>query len=293
MPKYDKQNNFSEGLAAVNIGYKTEMTDQMYDPREGYYEQTISEGKWGYIDERQNLVIPVVYDRARDFSGGIALVELDKKEFFINKKGEKVFDFLYDNISQFEEGLALVRKSEKKGFINNRGEEIIPLLYDDGHCFKEGLAPVKHEKLWGYINTNNEFVIAPAYSDASPFYEGLARVKHNAKYGCINKAGTAILPCLYDELDFHKIGLIEVKLNGKFVYFNYTGKQISATYDYSNQFYTGEFCVVGNGGKHSYDYSSIEGAKWGVINSRGEEVAPLTYNNFREAAAEMKKLETL
>lgn len=45
MKTYDKENSFHDGFAAVNVGFKDLLTDRMYDPREGYMRETISEGK--------------------------------------------------------------------------------------------------------------------------------------------------------------------------------------------------------------------------------------------------------
>lgn len=49
-------------------------------------------GKWGYMDDKGNMVIPAQYDAVWDFSDGKAEVKLGKEFFFINKKNEKVSD---------------------------------------------------------------------------------------------------------------------------------------------------------------------------------------------------------
>jgi len=77
----------------------------MYDPREGYYYETINERKWGYINEEDIEVIPVIYIEAGNFSEGIALVKLNGENFFIDKTGKRLFDFIYDTIWSFQEGL--------------------------------------------------------------------------------------------------------------------------------------------------------------------------------------------
>ena len=46
--------------------------------------------KWGFKDEKGDIVIPFIYDYARDFKEGKAGVKLNKKWFYINEKGERV-----------------------------------------------------------------------------------------------------------------------------------------------------------------------------------------------------------
>ena len=53
-PQYEAAGRFYEGLAPVMLG-----------------------GKWGYIDERNNVVIDFIYDRAYPFSEGLAVVGKD------------------------------------------------------------------------------------------------------------------------------------------------------------------------------------------------------------------------
>jgi len=47
-------------------------------------------GKVGYIDKYDKLVIPIKYDEAGDFSNSFAKVKLGYEEFYIDKNGNKV-----------------------------------------------------------------------------------------------------------------------------------------------------------------------------------------------------------
>ena len=46
--------------------------------------------KWGYMDDKGNMVIPAQYDIAWDFSDGKAKVIIGNEKFFINKENKKV-----------------------------------------------------------------------------------------------------------------------------------------------------------------------------------------------------------
>ncbi|WP_218240810.1 WG repeat-containing protein [Comamonas fluminis] len=64
-PKYKNTKDYSEGLVAVQA----------------------KNGKWGYLDERQNWAIPPKFEDARDFKGGRASVKLGGNWGFIDKRG--------------------------------------------------------------------------------------------------------------------------------------------------------------------------------------------------------------
>jgi hypothetical protein len=60
--------NFSSGMAQITIDYRT-----------------------GYINDKFELVIPPIYEFARDFDGDLAYVKFEEKEGYINKKGQWVW----------------------------------------------------------------------------------------------------------------------------------------------------------------------------------------------------------
>ena len=72
--KYDYVGSFREDLAVV-----------------------MRNGKYGYIDRKGKLVIPLRYDYAYSFSEGLARVYLHEQCGFIDKSGFQVIPFKYDN----------------------------------------------------------------------------------------------------------------------------------------------------------------------------------------------------
>lgn len=60
--------NFSSGMAQITLDYKT-----------------------GYINKNFQMVIPPIYEFARDFDGDLAYVKFEDKEGYINKKGRWVW----------------------------------------------------------------------------------------------------------------------------------------------------------------------------------------------------------
>jgi hypothetical protein len=99
------------------------------------------------------------YDVIHPFKNGIAKVEKDKKQGFINTTGEEFVPCKYDNIYPWEDKRAKVEIANKYGFINEAGEEYIPVKYDYIGPFKNGLAIVALNGRRGLINEAGEEVV--------------------------------------------------------------------------------------------------------------------------------------
>ena len=69
------------------------------------------DGKYGYINERGEMVIPCQYDSAGNFSSnGLARVKIDGKYGYINEKGEVVIPAEYSYVTMDGGGLIFVKK---------------------------------------------------------------------------------------------------------------------------------------------------------------------------------------
>ena len=105
--KYKMAKPFSEGLAAVKIN-----------------------GKYGFIDKDEKLVIPCLYSYASIFSEGLCAVVFHKKLGFIDYKNEVVIPFQYDYDTResylFDDEYACVAKKREDnklvyGYIDKDG----------------------------------------------------------------------------------------------------------------------------------------------------------------------------
>lgn len=156
-------------------------------------------GKRGYINTEGKIIIPLKYDAAEPFSGGIAHVT-NKKFHFIDKKGNTIFS-LPDSLTGgiFNEELVMVSNGYKYGYMDKTGKIIIPLVYDFTIRFSEGLAAVKKNKKWGFIDKNGHTVISFLYDDDPfgryelfDFKDGYAQVMKGDSITLIDKKGTEI-----------------------------------------------------------------------------------------------------
>ena len=128
-------------------------------------------GKYGFKDNKGNVVIPHQFHFAHDFSDGMAIV--------VNEIGEV-------------------------GYINTKGELAIPYQYDtmaesDGNNFHEGLCAVvvdgSHEWV-SYIDKTGKLAFEGVFSYGGDFSEGLAAVSttgENARSGYIDHDGKMVI----------------------------------------------------------------------------------------------------
>ena len=170
--KYERVQEFSEGLAAVSLNWK-----------------------WGFIDKTGKEITSLKYDSIDDFSEGLAAVSLNWKWGFIDKIGKEVIPIKYDYVRSFSEGLAVVKINSKYGYIDKIGKEITSLKYDSVYDFSEGLAVVEINGKYGYINKKGNEVIPLRYDIAWNFSGGKAKVEINDKEFYIDEKGNCVEYC--------------------------------------------------------------------------------------------------
>lgn len=159
-------------------------------------------GKFGYINNKGQIVINPQFDYAYDFSEGLAKVKTSNKYGFINKKGIIVINPVFEDVSDFQEGMAKFKENGKFGFINIKGEKVIKSTYTSAGDFNSGVAKVIEEQgFWiqegGYINKTGKVVITFKGSDFGDFSEGLAAINIDGKYGYINTNATIVIKPQY------------------------------------------------------------------------------------------------
>lgn len=188
-------------------------------------------GKWGFLGDDWNLVIPAIYDEVDYFSNGVAAVSLDGKWGYITVNGQSLLDNNYDQAGPFFNNQAWVKINNNYLIIDNRGIVLREYKYEE----VEGILPYpanlylfEKEGRYGYLD-NRGIVINAIYDEASPFdddaafvtikdesffidingevinfnndykfqeafSEGLALVSNGNEYGYINRTGNLIIP---------------------------------------------------------------------------------------------------
>ncbi|MBQ6836503.1 MAG: WG repeat-containing protein [Clostridia bacterium] len=197
----------------------------------------------------------------------------------VNTKGEFVLQPDFDYISDFQNGMAVVGKNGKYGIVNTIGEFVLEMCFDGLKAFEnDRYAPAKSGEKWGYINKKGDFVIEPQFDDAHSFAGGkYARIEIDRLQGLIDRAGNIIVEPEFAPVgeirdDMAIVTEIEQKRFGVKPHFSVLNIRTGELkwIDYDN---VGNFAE--NGLARVYKF-----ARWGFINTEGEEVIPL---QFREA----------
>lgn len=184
----------------------------------------IEDGKWGYVDHNRKVVIPFQFEHANPFHEGIARVSLNKKFFFIDKRGRRVtpaFDWAFD----FHEGLAAVIVGHNVGYIHRDGSFAIPPIHHSasGIDFSEGLVAVRVKGKVGFMDRTGKIVIPPKYDDVFPFSSGLAPVQLGGKWGYVDKKGNVAIPIQHQFAEMFSEGVAAVDLDGQGQYIKPNG----------------------------------------------------------------------
>ena len=227
----------SEGKEIIPISYRWIYTDKIDD---NIPIVAKLDGKEGYINTKNEWVIPPTYRDAFAFRQGVAIVKKGRNYMCINLKGEAVIqDFdnyviepsdntyivgvrkeckymvydlngnLLDTYDGFinnwsDDAIFAVKKGGKWGYIDGYGKVIIPLEYEEVGNFSEGLAAVRKDGKWGYINLKNEVVIPIEFTNrgVSSFKNGVATYYTDSGIGLINLKGEIIAEPKYNSIEY-------------------------------------------------------------------------------------------
>ena len=152
-----------------------------------------SNGKYGFLNRKMEIIIPCRYEGAYIFKEGMAQVRSNNLSGYINTLGKEIIPCKYETTFQFSEGLAAVKEKGKWGFIDKQGKIIIDFKYDNACDFSEDIACVNLNGRNGYINKKENFsLIDSEFSWIEGFDNGMAEIVKKGKHYFINKRGTIL-----------------------------------------------------------------------------------------------------
>ena len=166
-------------------------------------------GKFGYINEEGEEVIPLKYEAATLFDGNIASVQFGETWGAINKDGKTVIDFKYKAMGNFQDGYAVAKnKKNKWSLIDVKDKSLFPFKYEFLTPMNdEGVAIAKNKGKYGLIDQAGE-IIVPFKYDFEEKYAGLLQIcegyiwlKKDNKWGTVDHSGKNIIPFKYDVLN--------------------------------------------------------------------------------------------
>lgn len=92
---------------------------------EGLYWISKGSGKCGYYNiKKGNIAIPCIYDDLSfNFCEGLIYAKKNGKYGFLNSSNEIIIQFNYDEVSDFSEGFAVVQRYGKYGYVDRYGND--------------------------------------------------------------------------------------------------------------------------------------------------------------------------
>lgn len=282
------------------------------------YQRISNSSSWGFKDTTGNIIIPLgKYSFLNPIDEqGMILAKKDGKEGFIDINENVLIPFIYDDVGVFSKSvdLAPAAKNKKQGFINRKGEIIIPFEYDYAsyvrYFYEPGIAVLLKNGKYGVINAENKTIIPFIYSkiDFSRGNEVIIAWQQD-KWACFSTTGKQLSdfnnyeivkksPLGYLPADSKNLPIL-VKIEGNKEYFSKlynNDKYLNASdkeqremearggtkyayldknhnfivpfgmYDYADVFGLGRKAIVANKGKY------------GIIDEHGKLALPLEYD---------------
>lgn len=172
----------------------------------------VLKGSFHVIDEIGRVLTKKGYNFISMYIDGRAMFSNNDKHGkfrygYLNKAGEEVIPLQYESASDFKGGIAVVKvKEEKFALIDRNGSEIVQLNYFFVGNYGDGLLSFRRglNEKYGYLNTQGNIIINPRFAAAGAFENGRAVVnvadEFQNKYGLINKEGMNIIEAIYNDV---------------------------------------------------------------------------------------------
>lgn len=157
-------------------------------------------GKYGYMNATGKVVVKAKFQRALEFSEGLAAVKVNRTWGYIDTTGKFKIEPNFADCGPFTNNRAIVtNKEEQEVYIDKHGN-VIPIQlkqYYKLNDFREDMAVINTKDGKGYIDTSGNVVVPPQYQIAHDFHDGLALVSYGSMNGYINKSGDIIIDSKY------------------------------------------------------------------------------------------------
>lgn len=228
--------------------------------------------KWGYFNDKGEIVISPSFKAVNYFSEGLAPVQtLDDKWGYIDKKGKFVIAPKFIEATVFVDGKAFVVEENKRPIcIDKKGKSLFTIKDSEivSRFFSNGTAIIVKEidgdPKCGVIDSKGKILIDCQYENIAPagdindkdldLFAVAKKINDDICWGLMNKKGKVIIPFQYSSSTIFSDGLVGLrdKKNDKWGFYDKDGKVVIAPqFDEVSPFNEG-LAAVKIGGKCGY-----------------------------------------
>ena len=252
---------------------------------------------WGYVDESGKEIIPLgVYEFLNPIDEmNMILAKKNGKNGYIDIHQNILIPFDYDDLGVFSDnGIVPAKKQGKSGGLDRKGNIVIPFMYDElGYFYKSNLAVVKKDGKYGFIDGTGKIVIPIKFENANQtMSDNVVIASQNKKWAFFTNQGKQLTDFIYDEVkrdyinndkedSYFKGGVAIVLKNNKPHFLDKNLSEIKTTelYDNAESFTDNGFSIV------------EKNEKFGVISNDGKIVLHSIYSSIEHPQQYSNKLE--
>ena len=225
------------------------------------------DGKWGYVNEKENFKIKAMFDMAHPYTETLvngnlpvvsARVVYGGKYGVLAKTGLFLYEPEFDSLSEFDRGVSVFTRNGVYGFLTAAGDILADGLEDMKLFDEYGMAWFKKDGRWGVYGLDGNVLINNEYDKIPDVTWGVfSQLEKDGKYGFFyypEKRVVLDADCdaiFFDESDDE---LILCSRGGLLGCFHVVGKQIlPIEYEQITGFKDGRIVVVKDGKFGLYD----------------------------------------
>lgn len=267
-------------LLFVAVSCKPQNTDLNVTESQSF-SRVMGEKSWGFVNQNGDTIIPLnKYKFLNPIDEeGMILAHSNGKSGYINIKQDTIIPFIYDDLSVFSHGLAPAKKNSKYGYLDRKGNVVIPFKYEnESHFYKCRLASAKLNGKYGFIDQSGNEVIPIQFEKVrSNKIDSLVCAMKNGKWAFFSCSGKQLTDFKYDKITesyyddrnytYFQKGLCRVEKDGKVAYINNEFNEIVpfGAYEVGEPFRNQLAIVAQNG-------------RYGIIDTLGQTIVPLKYD---------------
>lgn len=248
-------------------------------------------GKFGVIDVKGAVVIPLIYDKLR-YGGGLFAAKKGESCGYLRRDGQVALPFTkeWEENEWFCSGLAPVKKDGLWGFIDVNGRFVIPPVYQDAwpHDADSGLARIQKDGLWGWVDRSGSETVKPTWYEARDFSDGRAAVRkeENGQWGFVDVNGRLVIPLEFSRASDFSEGHAEVERDWITMLVDIDGQKVLGLADIYKDVTVDDWQGLTRRWEQRNNYTDgvavamtreDGGEKWGAVDEKGRIIIPFVH----------------